>query len=73
MCLICASIDKNVLTPLEAWKNLSEMYSGMEEEHVEEVLERIAKMQVTEDVEVLPGESEENDDFPFVNWGWSTD
>ena len=67
MCLICASIETNKITPLEAWRNLSEMHEGMEEEHVEKVLEKIGAMHIgeDEDVELIESTREENEDFPF--------
>ena len=73
MCLICASIDENKLSPLEAWKNLSEMYGGMTQEHVADVLSKIAEMEAEEEVEIISGEAEPSEDFPFVNWDWGSD
>lgn len=41
MCIICVELDKNKLTPWEASRNLSEMMPSLDEEHIEEVTEKI--------------------------------
>jgi hypothetical protein len=38
MCIICVDLQKGLLTPFEATRNLSEMIETLDEEHVEEVL-----------------------------------
>jgi hypothetical protein len=41
MCLICAELSKNTLTVKEARRNLGEMYTGMDKDHIHEVLQLI--------------------------------
>jgi len=41
MCLICAELKKDKLTSFEARRNLGELYTTMEKEHVHEVLKLI--------------------------------
>ena len=38
MCLICAELAKNTLTVKEARRNLGEMYTDMDKDHVHEIL-----------------------------------
>jgi len=42
MCIICVHLDENKLTPWEASKNLSEMIDQIDEDHIDEVDEKIA-------------------------------
>jgi len=60
MCLICASIDKNQLTILEAWKNLHEMHETIEDEHLGEVLDKMMTLEMSS--------QEEEDIMPFDEW-----
>mgnify|MGYP003112382190 CR=1 FL=1 len=41
MCLICIDLEREKLTSLEARKNLGEIYTSMEKEHIYEVIKRI--------------------------------
>ena len=41
MCLICAELKKDKLTSFEARRNLGELYTTMEKEHIHEVLKLI--------------------------------
>ena len=41
MCLICAELKKDKLTAIEARRNLGELYSTMDKNHVHEVLKMI--------------------------------
>lgn len=41
MCLICAELKQNKLTVLEARRNLGELYTAMDKEHIHEVLKLI--------------------------------
>ena len=41
MCIICIDLQKDIITPREAWRHLNEMQDSLEEEHVEEVVENI--------------------------------
>tara|TARA_R110000737_G_scaffold233598_1_gene246767 strand:+ start:149 stop:325 length:177 start_codon:yes stop_codon:yes gene_type:complete len=41
MCLICAELSKNILTVEEARRNLGELYTDMDKDHVHEVLRLI--------------------------------
>ena len=38
MCLICVELSKNKLTVKEARRNLGEVYTDMDEDHVHEIL-----------------------------------
>jgi hypothetical protein len=62
MCLICAEISKNRLTPSEAWSNLSEMYEVIEEEHLQEVFDKIM---ILEEANLLANEA--SDLFDLYN------
>jgi hypothetical protein len=42
MCIICVDLDNHKLSPWEASKNLSEMIDQIDEDHIEEVDEKIA-------------------------------
>ena len=42
MCIICAELDKNKLSPWEAKANLSEMVDEIEPEHAREVEDKIS-------------------------------
>ncbi len=41
MCIICVQLDKETLTTREAWRNLNEMKSSMDEEHTMEVMDKL--------------------------------
>jgi len=41
MCIICIELEKNKLTPREAWRNLGEVQDSLEKEHLEEVVDLI--------------------------------
>ena len=41
MCLICVELKKNKLTSFEARRNLGEMYTDMDKQHIHEVLHLI--------------------------------
>jgi len=41
MCIICAELAVNKLTPQEARNNLSELYTDMTKEHIHEILQLI--------------------------------
>ncbi len=41
MCLICAELSKNILTVEEARRNLGEMYTDMDKDHIYEILQLI--------------------------------
>tara|TARA_B100000287_G_scaffold260647_1_gene245169 strand:+ start:339 stop:527 length:189 start_codon:yes stop_codon:yes gene_type:complete len=41
MCLICAELKQDKLTAIEARRNLGELYSTMDKNHVHEVLKMI--------------------------------
>ena len=41
MCIICVQLDKETLTTREAWRNLNEMKSSMDEEHTIEVMDKL--------------------------------
>ena len=41
MCLICAELGKNKLTPIEARRNLGEVYKTLEKDHILEILRLI--------------------------------
>ena len=41
MCLICTELKKDKLTSLEARRNLGELYTNMEKDHIHEVLKLI--------------------------------
>jgi len=41
MCLICVDYEKEKLTLKEAWVNLGEMHNSLDEEHRNEVLEKL--------------------------------
>ena len=41
MCLICVELKQDKLTALEARRNLGELYTTMEKDHVHEVLKLI--------------------------------
>jgi len=41
MCLICAELKQDKLTVLEARRNLGELYTTMDKEHIHEVLKLI--------------------------------
>jgi hypothetical protein len=43
MCLICAELTKNKLTVEEARRNLGEMYTQMDKDHIYEILQLIWK------------------------------
>lgn len=43
MCLICIEYQAKRLTAHEAWNNLDEMASGMDAEHVKEVVDMIVE------------------------------
>jgi len=79
MCLICSSIEKNQLTLNEAWRNLHEMYETIEEDHREEVLDKMMTLELSSEqempVEPIPQEfmgatapPEEPYPVPFEEW-----
>jgi len=41
MCLICEHLSKDLISIPEAWRNLHEMYDDLEEDHAEEVLNKL--------------------------------
>ena len=41
MCIICIDIEKNILSPLEARRNLGEMSFSLDLDHIKEVQEKI--------------------------------
>ena len=41
MCLICVELNRERLTSKEARKNLGEMYTSMESDHILEVIRKI--------------------------------
>ena len=41
MCLICVELKKDKLTSFEARRNLGELYTTMEKDHIHEVLKLI--------------------------------
>ena len=41
MCLICAELKQDKLTAVEARRNLGELYTGIEKEHIHEILKLI--------------------------------
>tara|TARA_B100000686_G_C16563019_1_gene848799 strand:+ start:781 stop:987 length:207 start_codon:yes stop_codon:yes gene_type:complete len=41
MCIICIELEKDKLTPREAWRNLSEMQHSLQEDHLQEVVDKI--------------------------------
>ena len=43
MCLICVELTKNKLTVEEARRNLGEMYTQMDKDHIYEILQLIWK------------------------------
>ena len=55
MCLICDHFNKDLLTLSEAWCNLKEMYSTLDEDHRQEVIENLWH-------EALTGEEELSDE-----------
>lgn len=58
MCLICVEFQMKRLTISEARRNLSEMVSGLDDEHVEEVndlLDRALDDEHAETVETIGG------------------
>ena len=48
MCLICIDIERERLTLIEAWRNLTEMYGDMEEKHALEVFDKLRELQIKE-------------------------
>lgn len=48
MCLICTSIEKDVITASEAWRNLGEMHNSLSKEHIEEVFDKIWELDYDE-------------------------
>ena len=48
MCLICIEIIKERLTAAEAFRNLREMMSDIEEEHFEHVVKKIIDLEQEE-------------------------
>ena len=45
MCIICIELEKSLITPLEAQKNLSEFAFDLDLEHLLEVEEKIRKFE----------------------------
>ena len=45
MCIICIELEKSLITPLEAKKNLSEMAFDLDLEHLLEVEEKIHQLE----------------------------
>ena len=45
MCIICIELEKSLITPLEAKKNLAEMAFDLDLEHFLEVEEKIEKIE----------------------------
>jgi len=43
MCIICVELEKSLISPLEARRNLSEVIFGLDLEHILEVEEKIEK------------------------------
>jgi hypothetical protein len=43
MCIICVELEKSLITPLEARRNLSEVIFDLDLEHILEVEEKIEK------------------------------
>ena len=41
MCIICFELQKGLLTPFEATRNLTEMVEQIDEDHLQEVFELI--------------------------------
>jgi len=41
MCIICLELQKGLLTPFEATRNLTEMVEQIDEDHLQEVFEII--------------------------------
>ena len=41
MCIICLELQKGLLTPFEATRNLTEMVEQIDEDHLKEVFELI--------------------------------
>ena len=41
MCIICVELQKGLLTPFEATRNLTEMVDQIDEDHLKEVFELI--------------------------------
>jgi len=41
MCIICLELQKGLLTPFEATRNLTEMVEQIDEDHLQEVFELI--------------------------------
>ena len=48
MCIICIDIERERLSLSEAWRNLTEMYEAMEEEHALEVFDILRELQIKE-------------------------
>ena len=48
MCIICLELQKGLLTPFEATRNLTEMVEQIDEDHLQEVLELITFHQQSE-------------------------
>ena len=44
MCIICAGLENNTLSPWEAARNLTEMANSIEKEHFEELAKEINEL-----------------------------
>jgi hypothetical protein len=49
MCIICIDLAKKKITSTEAVRNLFEMAEDMEDEHIQEVLDKIEERECEED------------------------
>lgn len=52
MCIICIELQKGLLTPFEATRNLTEMVEQIEEEHLQEVFDLITFHQESQREEI---------------------
>jgi len=72
MCIICVHFEQNKLTIQEAWGNLSEMRSDMDEEHAQEVEDMIVGAEaenITVDFEALFADLDDEDNPFEFNFG----
>ncbi len=44
MCIICIDIEKNLLSPFEARRNLTEMFDSLELNHIKDVQDKISEL-----------------------------
>tara|TARA_Y100001973_G_C5182834_1_gene325946 strand:- start:1192 stop:1383 length:192 start_codon:yes stop_codon:yes gene_type:complete len=51
MCIICVEVQKGKLKLDEAWRNLGEMRSSLEENHVEEIEDMLWNMWIDQQKE----------------------